>query len=446
MKKGYLLAMTPRAGSTNHRYLASNDDRLSDSDANNILGKKVDEAIASAERSTGWSVGPDFLAVCKFGVLQADGERLGNEVLLLGDVKPKEMTDAGKNRLHQYLESCMPKLKQLIEEIPWERTPGLLVNRQELDEWLNNLPEPRKKRWWIRNCKWLIFAVVIVLAVTFILFRPWIGSFLGSTSPTPSQKQPSRTDDKVKKSYEDRFNDWVDKICNESGTKVDLDKAKRELAEIVSANGDRRNPTPFPDVPEVKAFLDKPDAIDSEYIFAGNTRSNALKVWMNETTAKSRLIQVVSARNCLLKAGKEFRRFIDEVPSKELPDDLRGYPLLMVASKLASIRSQFILDAEDKPDRILPLFDKHDREILEAIRELSGLLEDNQAREMTPDKLLIRLNVARQCLVEKLDDEYLQFRKTNPLNTQDKAMRRLKAAVLDLTLVLGTIPFSLRGE
>jgi hypothetical protein len=79
MPKPFLLAMTPRAGLMNHRYLVSSDAALDDQRA----AEWIDKAIQAAGKDGTEAEGPSFLAVCKRGVMQVEGGRLGDEVLLL---------------------------------------------------------------------------------------------------------------------------------------------------------------------------------------------------------------------------------------------------------------------------------------------------------------------------------------------------------------------------
>ena len=70
MGSRFLLVMTPRAGTRNHRFLVSEASGLDDADAAAIVNaalRQPQDAAAAA--------GPDFLAVRNPGVLQADGGR-----------------------------------------------------------------------------------------------------------------------------------------------------------------------------------------------------------------------------------------------------------------------------------------------------------------------------------------------------------------------------------
>ena len=77
----FLLARTPRAGTANYRLLVSSRSCLDERTAS----QKLDEALKHAGKD-GTGVGPDFLMVCKRGVMQAATARSGDEVLLLGGV------------------------------------------------------------------------------------------------------------------------------------------------------------------------------------------------------------------------------------------------------------------------------------------------------------------------------------------------------------------------
>ena len=426
MKKGYLLAMTPRAGSTNHRYLASTNCPLSDSDPSNRLGEQVEAAIEDAKHHAGRAIGRDFLAVCKFGVLQADGERLGNEVLLLGDVRPRGMVDEGEELLLN-LESRLPDLKQLIEGIPWDRTPGLLVNHTELDKWLSNLPEPRKHQRWILYCVATVVSLVAILGI-----RHWWKSTPRHSSLTTTVQKTSSPDDD---DGEKLFSRWFERISACSEVKLDRDQALRELAAIVSAGGWRGNRAKILEDDVIKRFLreaGKPDGNHHVYEFVeANLRdSGGMKTdWMGDSPEPG---LVVTARNHLSKAGTELRKFVKEVSSIDnIPN-----PLLNGAKQFALKRRAFYLKAEGTC--VLPLFDTYDWEIYEALVELSGRLKIKKDARSIPYQIE-RMKETRT----NLELEYGGFRKSKLSDEQKAPVRRLKDALLELTYSLEEIDFDM---
>ncbi len=121
----YLIAMTPRAGRWNHRYLVPPDLNLSTV----VLGRLTRMAGQQPQ-------GPAWLAV-SHEVQQVGGGRVGQEMLILGDLDVQGLSPKARERLQERLRYRLLDLGELIAHgVEWEQEGRVdPVIRPELAQW-----------------------------------------------------------------------------------------------------------------------------------------------------------------------------------------------------------------------------------------------------------------------------------------------------------------------
>jgi len=184
----YLLALTPRAGTMNHRYLVSPGSGLVEAGA----AAEVGEALRNTGEEGASAEGPSFLAVCKRGVLQVEGGRSGDEVLLLGGIETAAL-GARRHEVQERLEHRLDDLSELIGRIEWHRERGMLIEHTELEEWLwsdfGDVREPRAEK--RRLVMWSITLLALAAAVLVVVLVSATGGGQDQgRSPKEQTKQP----------------------------------------------------------------------------------------------------------------------------------------------------------------------------------------------------------------------------------------------------------------
>ena len=132
MKKLQLIAETPRAGSHNHRFIASKESELSDKD----IGKMI---VASRQHMAGH----DYLAISSETVQQAGG-RFGNEVLVLSGINVKKLSHHQRINILLSLKARLTDLETLVTKtIDWEQreNSALVCKRSELSDWVQDFSD-----------------------------------------------------------------------------------------------------------------------------------------------------------------------------------------------------------------------------------------------------------------------------------------------------------------
>lgn len=121
----YLIAMTPRAGRWNHRYLVPPDLNLSTV----VLGRLTRMAGQQPQ-------GPAWLAV-SHEVQQVGGGRVGQELLILGDLDVQRLSHEAREHLLKRLRQRLLDLGELIAHgVEWEQEGRVdPVIRPELAQW-----------------------------------------------------------------------------------------------------------------------------------------------------------------------------------------------------------------------------------------------------------------------------------------------------------------------
>lgn len=121
----YLIAITPRAGRWNHRYLVPPDLSLS----TEVLGRLTRMASQQPQ-------GQAWLAV-SHEVQQVGGDRTGQEMLILGDLDVDSLTPEARERLQEFLRQRLHDLGELIAHgVEWEQEGRVdPVIRPELADW-----------------------------------------------------------------------------------------------------------------------------------------------------------------------------------------------------------------------------------------------------------------------------------------------------------------------
>jgi hypothetical protein len=121
----YLIAMTPRAGRWNHRYLVPPNLNLSTV----VLGRLTGMAGQQPQ-------GPAWLAI-SHEVQQVGGSRLGQEMLILGDLDVQRLNPEARESIQECLRQRLLDLGELItQEADWEHEGRVdPVIRSELAQW-----------------------------------------------------------------------------------------------------------------------------------------------------------------------------------------------------------------------------------------------------------------------------------------------------------------------
>ena len=178
----YLIAMTPRAGRWNHRYLVPPDLNPS----TEVLGRLTRMANQQPR-------GPAWLAV-SHEVKQVGGGRTGQEMLILGDLNVERLTREARERLQELLRHRLRDLAGLItQQVAWEHEGRVdPVIRPELAQWYTTdfhpfgLLESRAPDWsppWPRPTNdskryWMIGSAVgvmgLLLATAYYSIKPQI--------------------------------------------------------------------------------------------------------------------------------------------------------------------------------------------------------------------------------------------------------------------------------
>ena len=129
-----LFAETPRAEEFGHRFLVPADLTVSEFE--------MAKFFQVAERNI--SVGENFIAVGR-SVSQRSGVgtvRVGREVVILAGIDVPRASGQALSQILTLLQECTGKLEQLVlSEIDWTcmAQPGVIVRRQEMQEWFNDL-------------------------------------------------------------------------------------------------------------------------------------------------------------------------------------------------------------------------------------------------------------------------------------------------------------------
>lgn len=125
----YLIASTPRAGRWNHRLIVAESEQYD--------GLNLQQLVSMAREPL---EGPAWLAVSQ-SVKQFSSERMGEELLILGDVDIASLSPSQKKeikrQLQQYLEIDLNTL--IKNEVDWDQEGKVdPVKRPELSRWLEN--------------------------------------------------------------------------------------------------------------------------------------------------------------------------------------------------------------------------------------------------------------------------------------------------------------------
>lgn len=128
----YLIAMTPRAGRWNHRYLVPPDLNLT----SEVLGRLTRMADQQPQ-------GPAWIAVSQ-EVQQEGGGRVGQEMLILGDLNVQRLSPDTREQLLKHLRERLLDLGELItQKVDWEHEGRVdPVIRSELAHWYANDFQP----------------------------------------------------------------------------------------------------------------------------------------------------------------------------------------------------------------------------------------------------------------------------------------------------------------
>jgi hypothetical protein len=451
MKSPFLLCQTPRAGSKNHRYLASLGSGVGELDASNLITEALRLATANGQRAEGCN----FMAVIKRGVLQASGGRTGDEVLLWGGIEVNHLDISCKQNVFQQLEQLMPELKELIERIDWEREEGILVERGELGDWLQRglsdvvtAPQRPRFRFWMT----FLAVVALVAVVASVLNSFWWarGNQQNQTAPQPSSGKSSIQE--VRNPDQQLLDDFLQKY------EIPRDKRDLAIAELPSfvyTDEARRKTVDVLKDKEMRQFLKEatrdPAKHLSPYFFVEKDldRNRSLQVLIGDLD-RWKSVDISPARQCLAKCGICLSRFRTNIGNREIPDlDRDLYPLLNSARELAMDRELELHTSERSSSRVLPFFDKHDVAIAAALDRMKALdfFRDIQTKADTNVKslsgILVQFESRRKAITEQLKEEYQLFRKKGGLAHEEPIVRHLRIELENLLYDLGELDFSL---
>ncbi len=127
-----LIAETPRAGRSNHRFICSPGAGISDVDASRLV---ADALALAGDRP--WVAGSDYVAVIRRGLFQANSDRLGNEVLVLKGVGTDIAPPAALESLAARLTFHLGTLGEVAADVA--DRPGLVVEHARFGVWLHGL-------------------------------------------------------------------------------------------------------------------------------------------------------------------------------------------------------------------------------------------------------------------------------------------------------------------
>lgn len=122
-----LIALTPRAGDWNHRFLVSPDSK-----------RGVDYLARVTHNAKTKAIGQNYISVQR-RVTQTTGGRGGTEILVLSDVDLSQFDAEKIERLRKQLECHLDDLANLVTNvIDWDKEGQLdPVRRRELEDWLD---------------------------------------------------------------------------------------------------------------------------------------------------------------------------------------------------------------------------------------------------------------------------------------------------------------------
>ena len=175
MTAPYLLAETPRAGATNHRFIASPGAGLDDVAAGDVVA----EVLTAAGDNRSAVRGSDYLAVIRRGVFQVKGDRRGTEVLIYMNDRLRDRAPAAIAAAAEHLENLQTGLGDVAAEVA--SRPGLLVEHDRFGGWLAELdailtqPDPLPAAESPSGSKW----TGVVAALACLLLGWVIGAFTG---------------------------------------------------------------------------------------------------------------------------------------------------------------------------------------------------------------------------------------------------------------------------
>ena len=162
--KPQLIAETPRAGKWNHRFIATKHGKLSDSD--------IAKIVAAARRNP---QGDDYISVSVKREQLLSG-RTGKEILVLTGIDVKKLSESECQKIVEQLEQRLKNDfdKLVTETIDWDKDgEAILLKRQELDNWENDLIEEFELKTEFLNSKnpqkinspknWRLFTIAIVI-------------------------------------------------------------------------------------------------------------------------------------------------------------------------------------------------------------------------------------------------------------------------------------------
>lgn len=431
MATRFLLGLTPRAGSKNYRYLVSPSSGLDE-----IAASKLMEVAFPPGGSGTRAAGPHFVAVRRPDVLQASGDRTGEEVLLLGGIGADSLGESRGQDLLVRLERRMPDFKKLIDGIDWEHHKGLLVERKELGDWLCQdfpaVPAVRLQRaFW----KWA-FGLVLAIGVLggLVLAIRVLGGWACPVSTEKSSQGPSGTSHVKPKDGlegpEEQFSRFMQRYNIPSAKR---DDAKLELAAFFDGQGNKAEPATILEDSRIASFLE--DALGKnpprpDHFVKDDSQGGPLR----NLSAGLKPEQVTKMRGCLVRIGQCFDPFPAKTAGQELDAlKLDACPCLNFARELAHARNSDQATKCRPATPLLPFFDRCDVQIVD---KLQGLLASDASKKIGINKEVLsdqlqELQEKEEAINIGLSKDRQRLRETDPQAAEGDAILRLKSATED---------------
>jgi hypothetical protein len=419
MAAPYLLALTPRAGVKNHRYLVSPGAGLDEEAAVSALAGAFRDA---GDRDEAW--GRRYLAVRRRAA-QVEGGRVGDEVLLLGGIDAARLRPEGRARLLGWLRGRLDELGPLVGRIDWEARRDLVTERAELAEWLDSAEGlPAARRPLLRLL--LLLTGVFLVAVTAVAVTARVCAVVATWSGQGKGEPPPRGPAKGGPEGKDRR---FDEALNSWGIEPkDRQDALLDLYAIVHGN---QPPGPKKDIlddPECKAVFNA--AFKENSLFVPQVaQRGTLRLDFKEKKAGD----VRGHRELLWRLERELVAFGLETRGLAIPS-LQGYEELQAVAALAELARQRCTGTRPRP--VLPIFSQTDEDLTAALYEWEKKPPRDNAPQTGLAQLIARLQGRRVGLAREADEARRRYK-----NGDDKqavqAVINLEISYRDMVRALG---------